>query len=190
MSLYFNTYENFVTKQFMRRPVTVGKIGGVYGILGWIKIISFTDKLDSIFTYNPWFIYLDLHWKLIYLDRWCFLGKHYIAKIKNISNRESAQSLVHGLIAVDAQIFPPLELGEYYCKDLIGCAVMIDHKKLLGYVIKIIETTANDVLVVSMNKKNGINKIKEYLIPFVEEKVIKQVDLKSRIIIVDWDINF
>lgn len=171
-------------------PIKIGKIGGVYGVLGWIKIISFTDKFDSIFSYNPWFIFLEFQWKLIHLDQWKLLGKRYIAKIRNISDRESAKLLVHCIIVVDVTQLPCLQGEEYYCKDLIGCMVISNNGVHLGCVLNIIETTANDVLVVKVCKKYNFYKIKECLIPFIQDKVIKKVHLDDRIIIVDWDIDF
>lgn len=171
-------------------PMIIGKIGRVYGILGWMKIISFTDKSDNIFNYNPWSIYLQCEWKVIYLEKWKLLGKHYIAKIKNISNRESAKLLVHCLIVVDVTRFPCLRKGEYYCKDLIGCAVITVQDSYIGCVVQIIETTANDVLVVKVHTKDNYYTIQECLIPFLPDQVIKKVNLSDCIIIVDWDINF
>lgn len=172
-------------------PVKIGKIGRVYGVLGWVKIISFTDKINSIFNYNPWFIFLECSWKLIFLDTWRLLGKNYIAKIKDISDRESALFLMNHFIFIDIIQLPCLQNDEYYCKDLIGCAVvLVDGEVYLGYVTRIIETTANDVLVVQMYEKNDNYKLKECLVPFVQDQVIKNVNLDARVITVDWDIDF
>lgn len=172
-------------------PVRIGKIGKAYGILGWVKIISFTHKSGDIFNYSPWFIYLKCNWQLMYLDKWRFLSKYYIAKIKDISNRESAALLTNFFIVVDNVQFPCLPHNEYYCKDLIGCLVMlVDHGIYLGNVINIIVTNANDVLVVKINKKSNFYKKKECLIPFIQDKVIKNVNLDTHIIVVDWIIDF
>lgn len=171
--------------------VIIGQIGGVYGILGWIKVISFTDQIDSIFNYKPWILCSKFQKKIVYLDKWRFLGKCYIAKIKGISDRESAKLLMHYLIVIDVQKFPYLSDGEYYCKDLIGCTVIIDYSNIyIGCVISIMETNAHDVLVVKISEDVSICKKKECLIPFVEDKIIKKVNIYDRVIIVDWDINF
>lgn len=171
-------------------PVTIGRIGGVYGVLGWVKIIAFTEKSDSVFSYTPWFIYLKFVWTLIYVEKWTLLNKYYIAKIQDISDRESAKLLVHCCIVTDIKQFPCLKNDEYYCRDLIGCKVIDLCGEYLGCVINIIETTANDVLVIKINKKNSFYTKKECLIPFVQNKVIKTVNISDRIIIVDWDIDF
>lgn len=171
-------------------PVTIGKINGVYGVLGWIRLVSFTDQSDNIFNYNPWFIYLKYRWKLISLEKWRFLKKRsYIVKIQDISDRESAGLLMHCLIVIDAMQLPCLQDDEYYYKDLMGCIVMTDQKVCLGHVIDIIDTNAHDVLVVQKNIKDSFNKIKENLIPFIQDKIIKMVNINDRIIVVDWNFD-
>ena len=34
--------------------ITLGKVGSVYGIKGWLKIHSFTENPADIFDYSPW----------------------------------------------------------------------------------------------------------------------------------------
>ena len=52
----------------------------------------------------------------------------------------------------------------------------------LGVVERLLETGANDVLVVRGER--------ERLIPFIGEEVIEQVDLDRRSISVDWECDF
>lgn len=171
-------------------PVTIGRMGRAYGVLGWIKIIDFTDKMGSVFSYNPWFIYLQDQWKLMYLDAWRFLGKSYIAKMQDVSDRDAAQLLIHHEIVVDVTQLPYLQDGEYYHNDIIGCTVITDRGIHLGYVVKIIETTANDVLVIKIGKKRKMGVMKEILIPFIPDAVIKAVNVNDHVITVDWDTNY
>lgn len=170
--------------------VMIGKIGKAYGVLGWIRVISFTDESDSIFSYTPWFICFQSVWKLIYLDKWRFLGNNYVVKIQGISNREIAKLLTSCFICIEVKQLPCLQHDEYYCRDLIGCVVMDIDGECLGSVCKIIETTANDVLVIKIDKRHSVDTKKECLIPFIQDEVIKTVNIRDRIIIVDWDINF
>lgn len=170
-------------------PITIGKIVGAYGILGWMRILSFTEKNNNIFHYSPYFIIKHSTWKLIYLEKWKLIGKRYIVKIRGISNRDSAQSLSRCNIIIDERQFPDINDDEYYWKDLIGCVVMTVQGVLLGNIISIIETTANDVLVVKMYQYN-LRKIKNCLIPFLIKKVIKNINLITRTVVVDWDPDF
>ena len=36
--------------------VTVGRIGGIYGVAGWVRIVSYTRPVTNIFSYTPWLI--------------------------------------------------------------------------------------------------------------------------------------
>ncbi|ADV33580.1 ribosome maturation factor rimM [Candidatus Blochmanniella vafra str. BVAF] len=169
-------------------PVIIGKIGGAYGVQGWLKIISFTDKIEDIFKYCPWFILLRSQWKLMILENWRVINKHYIAKISDISSREIAMSLAQCNLIIDSKSLPILKKeGEYYWKDIIGCEVINIDGDYLGYVINIIETQAHDVLVIKLNSHDDV-KIKSCLIPFVQKKIIKYVSIINRTIIVDWGI--
>ena len=66
--------------------------------------------------------------------------------------------------------------------DLQGLKVVTIKGELLGTVDHLIETGANDVLVVRGER--------ERLIPFVLDQVIVNVDLDKREIQVDWDKDF
>ncbi|URJ24094.1 ribosome maturation factor RimM [Blochmannia endosymbiont of Camponotus sp.] len=170
-------------------PVVIGRIIGAYGILGWVRIIAFTEKHDNMFYYSPYFTIIQSTWKEIFLDKWKLIGKCYIVKMRGISNRDSAQSLSHCDIIIDETQFPCIKDDEYYWKDLIGCVVITVQGVLLGDIISIIETTANDVLVVKIHQYNSY-KVKNCLIPFLIKRVIKNINLVTRIVTVDWDPSF
>ena len=54
----------------MENPVEVGKFGAVFGVNGWIKVHSFTERLESIFEYQPWFIKEQGEWCEIQISEW------------------------------------------------------------------------------------------------------------------------
>ena len=37
-------------------PRSMGRLGAVYGIKGYIKVQSFTERPENLFDYSPWFI--------------------------------------------------------------------------------------------------------------------------------------
>lgn len=37
-------------------PIAIGRISAVYGLKGWVKIFSFTEPKEQIFSYQPWLI--------------------------------------------------------------------------------------------------------------------------------------
>lgn len=172
-----------------QRIEVVGKLGSTYGIRGWLRIYSSTEYAESIFDYQPWFLKIKGQWQPTELESWKHHNHELIAKLKNVNDRETAQSLANVEIGVDLSVFPQLEEGDYYWHDLIGCNVVNLEGYVMGTVTEMMETGSNDVLVVRANSKDAFGK-QERLIPFLYEQVVKRVDLTTKIIEVDWDAGF
>lgn len=172
-----------------QRIEVVGKLGSTYGIRGWLRIYSSTEYAESIFDYQPWFLKIKGQWQPTELESWKHHNHELIAKLKNVNDRETAQSLANVEIGVDLSVFPQLEEGDYYWHDLIGCDVVNLEGYAMGTVTEMMETGSNDVLVVRANSKDAFGK-QERLIPFLYEQVVKRVDLTTKVIEVDWDAGF
>lgn len=82
---------------------------------------------------------------------------------------------------------PALDNGEYYWSQLIGLKVVNTAGVDLGRVDHLVETGANDVLVVLDFDQNDKNI--ERLLPWTEQ-VVLEVDFEQRTILVDWDADF
>ena len=173
----------------MKKEVTLGKIGAVYGIKGWLKIHSFTDDPQAIFDYSPWVITLGGKKQTVTVTEWRKHSSSLIAKFADINDRTDAQLRTGAEIVVESDVLPELPEGEFYWRDLIGMEVMNDQGYNFGKVTDIMETGSNDVLVVKANHNDGFGK-KERLIPYIDEQVIKNVSLDSKQINVDWDPGF
>ncbi len=165
----------------------VGRICGVYGIKGWVRIHSFTEPLDNLFGYRDWKIRRGDSWQAIEIDSGREHGKGLIAHIVGIDDRSAAELLNGCDIAVPRAQLPALEQGEYYWHQLEGLAV-IAAGQCLGKVAHLLETGANDVLVIKPCE--GSIDSRERLIPWVKGQYIKQVDLEAATIEVDWDPEF
>ncbi|PPI86375.1 ribosome maturation factor RimM [Candidatus Pantoea edessiphila] len=174
-----------LVKYYPNDPVILGKIGKAYGIFGWIKIISFTETSENIFCYQPWYVYYANLWYQLEVSNWKHQDKNIIIKLKDINNRDTASKLTNHDIIVNATQLPSLDNGEYYLKDIIGCQVINLEGFIIGVVINFIETISNYIIVVQQKIKNQFKK-KEFLIPFID-KIIKTVDLNTKIIQVDWE---
>jgi len=170
-------------------PLILGKMGAAYGIRGWLKVFSSTEDAESIFDYQPWFIQRAGQWQLIDLEGWKRHNQDMIIKVKGIDDRDTAGLLTNCDIVVSAEQLPALDNGDYYWKDLIGCQVVTTQGYTLGKVAELMETGSNDVLVVKANLKDAFG-AKERLIPFLDGQVIKNVDLTTGTIEVDWDPGF
>lgn len=170
-------------------PIVLGKMGSTYGIRGWLRVFSSTENAESIFDYQPWFIQQAGQWQLVELEDWKRHSQDLIIKVKGIDDRDAANLLTNREIMVDSEQLPPLEGDDYYWKDLLGCQVVTTTGYGLGRVVDMMETGSNDVMVVRANLKDAFG-MKERLIPFLHEQVIKKVDLAAQIIEADWDPGF
>lgn len=165
--------------------VIIGKIGAPYGVKGWVKIHSFTQQLETVFSYQPWVVGGDT----VIVDQWRVQGKAFVAKLENTDNREAADAFKNLDITINAELLPQLGDEEFYWRDLKGMRVITTQGYDLGTVQEVFNTGANDVLQVKANSKDAFGQ-RERLLPFVFDEVIHQVDTNEKVITVDWDPGF
>lgn len=165
----------------MENLVIIGKIISAYGIKGWVKIRPFTETAKSFIQYKKQFLSKNQKdWNCIQIEKMKIQGQDVVADL-GFENRDQAIESKGQILAVDRQQLPKLEENEYYWDDLIGLNVYDSQHNDLGKVIELIETGANDVLVVSGEK--------ERLIPYIPQVIVK-IDLTEKRIDVDWDKEF
>ena len=97
-------------------------------------------------------------------------------------DRDAAAALKGTQIGVHREQLPGPGEGEYYWHDLVGLRVQTTQGMELGTVDHLIETGANDVLVVRGER--------ERLIPFIRGQVVLSIDLAAGEMRVDWDPEF
>ena len=153
-----------------------------YGVNGWVKVYSFTEKLESFLQYKKLFLSKDQkNWIEIKVIEIKLHGKTIVANFLEIANRTQAENYKGYLIGVPKNLLPRLKEEQYYWSDLIGCEVLNVQNISFGLVDTFIETGANDVIVVKGDK--------ERLIPYTTKAVLK-VDTINRKIMVDWNEDF
>ena len=167
--------------------ITVGRVLGAHGIRGWVRVRSFTEPEAQLLQYRPLFLKLKSGNALIELEDSKALTKGWALKLKNTDDRNAAELLKGIEIVMPSEQLPSLEDGEYYWRDLMGMEVIAQGlpKTVLGQVASMIETGANDVLVIEATDDSVDDR--ERLVPFVLDTYILAVDLESREILVDWD---
>ncbi|GLS26456.1 ribosome maturation factor RimM [Marinibactrum halimedae] len=171
--------------------ISVGKITGVYGVKGWVKVRSDTDPDSKIFEYSPWWLKTKHGVKQVEIDDFRAQGAGFIAHIAGIDDRDEAQSLSQVAIAIERSSLPELPEGEFYwiqLHDLRVVTVFNNTERDLGIVSKVIETGANDVLSVAGDTQSIDTR--ERLIPYVPGQYVLNVDLEKQMITVDWDPDF
>jgi len=160
--------------------LVVGRISGLYGVRGWVKVFSETEPHDNILTYNPW--YLGAERKPQGLAEGRLHGKGLVARLAGCEDRDRAAALVGLEIRIRRDQLPRLGADEFYWADLIGLSVETLEGRPLGRVGRVFATAANDVLVVNGDR--------ERLLPFLWDRVVKDVDFGSGRMRVDWDPEF
>jgi 16S rRNA processing protein RimM len=164
----------------MVKRVVLGRIVGVFGVLGWVKVFSETEPREAILGYSPWLVGPGQEPRRVIEGR--RHGKGVVAHLAGCDDRDQAAALVDREIAVERDQLPPPAPDEWYWADLEGLEVWGPDRVRLGVVDHLFSTGVNDVLVVSGER--------ERLIPFTWGEVIQSVDLARGRIEVDWDPDF
>ena len=161
------------------RLVIIGRVAGVYGVRGWIKVLSATEPPEAILDYPSWQVGSGSQWRSMVLTAGRRYGKGILAHLASCDDRDVARTLVGAEIAVPRNEMPDPGPDQFYWADLEGLTVRTASGIELGTVDHLIETGANDVLVVRGER--------ERLIPYVWGQVVTGVDLEQGVMTVDWD---
>jgi 16S rRNA processing protein RimM len=171
--------------------LVIGRITGCYGIKGWVKIHSFTEPVENFLGYGDCRLRRKQGTEPIVFDSGRRQGKGLIAHIQGVDDRNQAESYKGLEVTAPRAQLPELEQGDYYWHQLEGLAVYsVDGsgRVLLGRVSHLIETGANDVLVV--RACSGSLDEQERLIPYLPGDVVTRVDLAAGEMDVDWPTDF
>ena len=136
--------------------------------------------MEAILQYQPWLLGEDK--KPVRIVDGRKQGKGIAALLPGFEDREQAVILVGTQIFVRRDQLLATTSDEYYWADLEGLEVKTTKGELLGRVEKLMETGANDVLVIRGNR--------EHLVPFIQGQYVTRVDLEDGTIEVDWDPEF
>ncbi len=154
----------------------IGRIVGVFGIKGWVKVESYTEPREAILNYTEW--HLD---RPASAARRIVTGRKHghrvVASLEQIEDRDAARALVGATITVQRSALPELKPREYYRADLIGLRVVNEQGVVLGKVEHFIESPAHAVMVV--------RGAQEHLLP-VTPQHLRRVDFAAGEIRVDW----
>jgi len=163
--------------------VLLGRVVGVHGVRGELKLESYTEPRTQIFRYQPWLLRSASGEKMIETCRGRAQGKGLVAELPGIADRDAAAALVGEEIWVARSALPKAKPGEFYWSDLEGLEVVTVEGASLGKVSHLVATGANDVLVVK-------DATRERLIPFLVGPFVTEVDLDAGRLTVDWDPEF
>jgi 16S rRNA processing protein RimM len=161
--------------------VVMGRVAGAFAVRGWVKLQVFTQQVGGLLDFPVWHLGRAGAWHPVEVEEGAAHGNALVAKLKGIDDREQAAALRGCEVAVPRAALPASGAGEYYWADLQGLQVTNLRGELLGRVSGLLETGANQVLVVQGER--------ERLIPFVSA-VVSSVDLERGALVVDWGADF
>lgn len=164
--------------------IGLGRIVGVFGIKGWVKVESWTRPPENLLHYPDWLLGRSGQWQSVKLIEGRMHNRGLVVQLADAagsvwSDRDQVAKLVGSEIAVLRRQLPAAAPNEFYWVDLIGFEVENLEGRRLGQVRELFETPAHDMLVVSGEQ--------DHLIPYVLERIVQSVDLDARRIQVDWD---
>ena len=164
------------------RRVLLGRIVGVHGVHGAVKLESFTEPRLAIFDYKPWLLERAAgRFEEVKEAHGHTQGKGIVAALPGVSDRDAAVTWVGARIWVPRVAMPEPNAGEHYQTDLEGLRVVNLAGEDLGRVSHLFDNGAHDVLVT--RDEAG----RERLIPYVAEQYVKWVDLEAGRVVVDWN---
>ena len=168
----------------MTRKVTLGRIAGVFGVRGWVKLQSYTRPAENLLDYPRWWLNAAQGGYEARLIEGRVHGTGLVARISDaagvpIDDRDVAAGLIGTEIQVERSALPKPPPGSYYWDDLVGLAVVSTAGEPLGRVAGVTDNGAQDVLMLEDGEQ-------ERLIPFVIGPIIQSVDLEAGRIVADW----
>ncbi len=165
----------------------MGRLGSAYGLKGWMKVQSFTNRPDDLFDYSPWYIRRrGGEWREVRVEEFRLHGQNYIVKIAGVSVPEEAKAFAGCEIGIRRSSLPRLPEDRIYLQDLIGCQVIGLEGKMLGTVSRIWDHGAAPVMEVAPSDRPACGKRDPILIPYVAGPIVTAVDLNARTIRVEW----
>jgi 16S rRNA processing protein RimM len=153
----------------------IGKIIGAHGVRGEIKVYPLTDDVHR-FEFVSSCLLLSKDEKIIrtvQIRNVRFLAETVLLTMDELTDRDEAQKLNGLYLAVPRDEAAKLPEGRHYISDLIGCSVIDKDRGVLGTLADILQTGANDVLVVKRSGKSDL------LIPYLNS-VVSVVDVFSK----------
>ena len=160
--------------------IEIGSFVGVHGIKGEVKLKSFTEIPENIFSFKE--IFIETCHDPIKLN---FVRKSkqiFVCKIENVLTRSDAEKLKGLKLFVLRESLPNLTNDEFYHSDLLGFEVHNLNRENFGKVISLEDFGAGLLAEVKKNKKT-------FYVP-MGKSFLKEINYKIKQIILDLEIDF
>ena len=157
--------------------IEIGCFLGAHGIKGEVKVKSFTEIPENIFSFNE--IFTESSQNSIKLKFIRKLKQIFICKIENVETRTDAENFIGLKLFISRKSLPKLKDKEFYHSDLLNFAVYNLNKESFGKVISLGDFGAGLLVEVKKNKKT-------FYLP-MGKNFLKKIDYKDKKIILDLE---
>ena len=140
-------------RHMSEKLVTVGRVVNSHGIRGELKMVPETDFPERFDKGNA-LIIVDSQNKQtpVTVKRPAYIKICLSCSLTNSTNINDVEKFKGSLVKIEAKEQQPLEEGEYYYHEIIGCKVVTEEGQELGLVSEVLTPGANDVWVVALPK--------------------------------------
>ena len=160
--------------------IEIGSFVGVHGIKGEIKLKSFTEIPENIFSFKEIFVENSENpIKLKFIRK---VKQIFVCKIEDDETRSDAEKFIGLKLFVSRGSFPKLTNEEFYHSDLLNFQVYNLYKESFGKVISLEDFGGG--LLAEVKKNN-----KTFYVP-IGKDFLKKIDYKDKQVIIDIDIDF
>lgn len=170
------------------QKLIVGRVTGVYGVKGFVRVFSEMSPRDAIADFAELYwtagrmAAVPEQWERVAVAEGRAHGPGVVLRFEGVTERDGAAAWMGRTLAIDRDWLPEPDEDEVYWADLLGLDVINRQGEVLGQVVRLFETGANDVVVVQGDR--------ERLIPWVRGRVIDAVDLENKVLRVDWALDW
>jgi len=148
---------------------TLGKVTGVHGLNGTLKVASFAESADTFQKDRTIVVKSNGEEGRTYLILYASPHKQgVLLNLEGIESRDQAEDLVGKEIHINRDQLPEPEEDEWYWQDLMGLDVVDHIKGYLGKITQIFPAGAHDVLVITGNDRETLVPMHKYFVESVD----------------------
>jgi len=151
----------------------VGKIINTHGLRGDVKIVTWTDYPEDFEEIERVYIRRKTGDEMLNITNVKYQKNNIIVKFKEIADINEAEKYKNLVVYADREDLPELEEGAHYIADLIGLMVVDEDGEIIGELVDVFNTGANDIYDVKRAGKKNL------LLPVIDE-VVKDIDLENK----------
>ncbi|WP_138414880.1 ribosome maturation factor RimM [Aquibacillus sediminis] len=158
----------------------VGKVVNTHGIKGEVKVIRITDFEERFQpgTNLVWVNKEETKQVPLVVDGHRKHKDFDLLHFQSYNSINDVESFKGGLLKIQHEDLTPLDEGEFYYYEIIGCTVYTTTGEEIGTIKEILSPGANDVWVVQQQKK------KDLLVPYIED-VVKEIIIDDKKVVIE-----